>query len=229
MLLRAEPVRPPAARQHTGGPRPASTHSSQRQAPRLPGLACLAIVVTARGSYHHYNVPDNVRRSVRQEGESFCWLRQCIKKIRRIDGPGRPVVRGFRRQGPGVGWGAGPWRGSGSSGRRPADPFVGPGLPEADRCDLVPRVAGAFGHCENSVRQARSARRGARAASLSRCPAGSPPRALPAGYGSTLFPGSAGLISAARAWIRGAPRRRSRVPTGRRRPRWYASSTLRCA
>ncbi len=111
----------------------------------------------------------------------------------------------------------------------PADPFVGPGLPEADRCDLVPRVAGAFGHCENSVRQARRARRCARAASLSRCPAGSPPRALPAGYGSTLFPGSAGLISVARAWIRGAPRRRSRVPTGRRRPRWCASSTPRCA
>jgi hypothetical protein len=28
---------------------------------------------------------------------------------------------------------------------RPADPFVGPGLPEADRCDFMPRVAEVFG------------------------------------------------------------------------------------
>jgi len=58
----AEPVSPPAPRQHTGGPRPASTGSSQPQAPRLPGPACLAIVVTAHGPYdHHDNVPDNIR------------------------------------------------------------------------------------------------------------------------------------------------------------------------
>lgn len=85
------------------------------------------------------------------------------------------------------------------------------------------------GHCEKLVRQARSARRWARAAFFTRCPAGSPPRGLPAGYGSAWCSGSAGPVSAARAWIRGVPRRRSRVPTGRRPPRWYASSTPRCA
>jgi hypothetical protein len=153
--------------------------------------------------------------------------------IRCIDGPGRPVVRGFirwcRQQGPGVSRGAGPWRGSGSSGRRSADPFAGPGLPEADGCASCRASRKCSGHCENLVRQARSARRWARAAFFTRCPAGSPPRGLPAGYGSAWCSGSAGPVSAARAWIRGVPRRRSRVPTGRRPPRWYASSTPRCA
>jgi hypothetical protein len=173
----------------------------------------------------------SIRRSVLIVSPSPRQQARHINNIRCIDGPGRPVVRGFirwcRQQGPGVGRGAGPWRGSGSSGRRPADPFAGPGLPEADGCDVMPRVAEVFGPLQNSMRQARGSRRCARAAFLSRCPARSPPRALPAGCGSTWCPGSAGLISG--AWIRGAPRRRSRAPTGRHQPRWYASSTPRCA
>jgi len=57
----------------------------------------------------------------------------------------RGFIRWCRQQGPGVGRGAGPWRGSGSSGRRSADPFAGPGLPEADGCDVMPRLAEVFG------------------------------------------------------------------------------------